>query len=79
MCFICPYYSETKNNVGKERRQAYLVLYTDHDPLTFLHRMKSKNRRLLNWSLILQEYSLDIRHIRGIDNVCADTLSRSIT
>ena len=23
MCFICPYYSETKNKVGKERRQAY--------------------------------------------------------
>ena len=23
MCFICSYYSETKNKVGKERRQAY--------------------------------------------------------
>ena len=23
MCFICPYYSKTKNKVGKERRQAY--------------------------------------------------------
>ena len=23
MCFICPYYSETKNKVEKERRQAY--------------------------------------------------------
>ena len=23
MCFICPYYSETKNKVGKERFQAY--------------------------------------------------------
>ena len=23
MCFICPYYSETKSNVEKERRQAY--------------------------------------------------------
>ena len=23
MCFSCPYYSETKNKVGKERRQAY--------------------------------------------------------
>ena len=56
-----------------------IVVYTDHNPLTFLHRMKSKNRRLLNWSLILQEYNLDIRHIRGIDNVSADTLSRSIT
>ena len=56
-----------------------IVVHTDHNPLTFLHRMKSKNKRLLNWSLTLQEYNLDIRHIRGIDNVCADTLSRSIT
>ena len=55
------------------------VVYIDHNPLAFLHRMKSKNRRLLYWSLILQEYNLDIRHVRGIDNVCADTLSRSIT
>ena len=23
MCFICPYYSETKNKEIKERRQAY--------------------------------------------------------
>ena len=30
-----------------------IVVHTDHNPLTFLHRMKSKNKRLLNWSLIL--------------------------
>ena len=56
-----------------------IVVHTDHNPLTFLHRRKSMNKRLLNWSLILQEYNLDIRHIRGIDNVCVDTLTRSIT
>ena len=32
-----------------------IVVHTNHNPLTFLHRMKSKNKRLLNWSLILQE------------------------
>ena len=53
-----------------------LVVYTDHNPLTFLHRMKNSNRRLLNWSLKLQEYNLDIQHIKGKDNVIADSLSR---
>ena len=53
-----------------------LVVYTDHNPLVFLNKMKNKNRRLLNWNLMLQEYNLDIRHIRGKDNVLADSLSR---
>lgn len=53
-----------------------VTVYTDHNPLTFLNRMKNKNRRLLNWSLLLQEYNLDIQHIKGKDNVIADALSR---
>ena len=53
-----------------------VTVYTDHNPLTFLNRMKNKNRRLLNWSLLLQEYNLDIKHIKGKDNVIADALSR---
>ena len=56
--------------------QKPLVVFTDHNPLVFLHKIKSKNRRLLNWSLILQEYDLDVRHIKGKDNVIADCLSR---
>ena len=53
-----------------------LVIYTDHNPLIFLHKMKNKNRRLLNWSLQLQEYNLDIKHVKGKDNIIADCLSR---
>ena len=53
-----------------------LVVYTDHNPLVFLNKMKNKNRRLLNWSLLLQEYDLDVKHIKGVNNVCADALSR---
>ena len=53
-------------------------VYTDHNPLTFLSKMKNKNRRLLSWSLVLQEYNLDIKHIRGVDNVIADALSRAV-
>ena len=50
------------------------VVYSDHNPLVFLHKLKDKNQRLLRWSLILQEYVLDIRHIKGKDNVIADYL-----
>ena len=55
-----------------------VTVYTDHNPLVFLNKMKNKNRRLLSWSLLLQEYTLDIKHIRGIDNICADALSQAM-
>jgi len=54
-----------------------VVVFSDHNPLVFLHKLKNKNQRLLRWSLMLQEYNLDIRHIKGKDNVIADCLSRA--
>ena len=33
---------------------APIVIFTDHNPLTFSHKMKNKNQRLLRWSLMLQ-------------------------
>ena len=52
------------------------IVYTDHLPLTFIHRMKNKDRKILNWSLALGEYNIEIRHIKGSANTCADALSR---
>ena len=54
---------------------APIVIFSDHNPLTFIHKMKDKNQRLLRWSLMLQEHNLDIRHIKGRDNIIPDTLS----
>ena len=53
-----------------------IIVYTDHNPLVFVSKMRNKNQRLMRWSLQLEEFNLDIRHIRGRDNVMADALSR---
>jgi len=53
-----------------------LKVFTDHNPLTFLTKMRNHNRRLTGWFLTLQEYNLEIHHISGKDNLLADGLSR---
>lgn len=53
-----------------------IVVFSDHNPLKFLHKLKDKNQRLLRWSLMLQEYDLEIRHVKGKDNIIPDALSR---
>lgn len=55
---------------------APVIIHTDHNPLVFLNRMRNKNRRLMNWSLRLQAFNVEIRHICGRDNVLADALPR---
>lgn len=57
---------------------APVLVFTDHNPLTFLTRMKNANQRLMRWSLYLQGFNLDIRYKRGSENIVADTLSRSV-
>ena len=54
-----------------------IVVFSNHNRLTFIHKMKNKNQRLLRWSLLLQEYNLDIRHIKGKENIIPDALSRA--
>ena len=56
-----------------------IVVFSDHIPLIFIfiHKMKNKNQRLLRWNLLLQEYNLDIKHIKGKDNIISDALSRA--
>ena len=53
-----------------------ITVYTDHNPLVFVHKMKNNNQRFLRWCLCFQEYDLSIQHIRGRENVIADALSR---
>ena len=53
-----------------------ILVLTDHNPLVFMEKMKDKNMRILRWSLIVQDYNISIKHVRGVDNVIADCLSR---
>lgn len=52
-----------------------LVVYTDHNPLSFLAKFKTSNSRVFRWALVLQPYSLAIQHVAGKDNILADALS----
>lgn len=52
-----------------------LVVYCDHNPLTFLNSLQNPNQRWMRWSLFLQPYHLNIRHIKGCENVIADARS----
>jgi len=55
---------------------APVVVYTDHSPLQFIYRMPNSNAKLLRWSIELRQYSLNIKHRRGVDNTLPDILSR---
>ena len=57
-----------------------IVVYTDHNPLTFLNRLRNKNQQLMRWSIILQGYNLNKYYTthRWKNNVVADALSRGL-
>lgn len=50
---------------------------TDHAALKWLFAVKDSNSKLMRWSLILQEYDYEVKHIKGKSNVVADCLSRA--
>ena len=53
-----------------------IQVFTDHNPLVFLAHMRNSNQRLMRWSLLLQDFNLQIHHKKGTENVIADPLSR---
>ena len=52
------------------------TVYTDNLSNTYIHSLKSKNARLLRYSLLLQTYKFQIFHKKGKLNSNADSLSR---
>lgn len=53
-------------------------VFTDHYSMVFLSQMQNSNQRLRRWSLLLQDFNLQLKHKKGMENVIADGLSRAI-
>ena len=52
------------------------TLQTDHNPLVWLNQVRDKSRKLLRWSVTLQEYDMVIEHKSGRNHCNVDALSR---
>lgn len=53
-----------------------IKVLTDHKALIFLNKCQLFNARITQWSITLHEYTLNVIHIPGKENIVADTLSR---
>ncbi|SAM00567.1 hypothetical protein [Absidia glauca] len=52
------------------------TLYTDHKALVYLHTQTNLNAMLSKWFDTLLDYDFEIVHLKGMDNILPDALSR---
>ena len=53
-----------------------IVIFTDHSALKYLLTKQNAKARLIRWVLMLQDFNLQIKDKKGVENVMADHLSR---
>ena len=55
---------------------SFIVIFTYHSPLKYLLTKQDAKARIFRWVLRLQEFNLQIKEKKGVENVVADHLSR---
>ncbi|RVW48733.1 Retrovirus-related Pol polyprotein from transposon 297 [Vitis vinifera] len=68
----------TCTNKRMESLMSSIVVFTDHFALKYLLTKQDAKARLIRWILLLQEFNLQIRDKKGVENVVADHLSRLV-